>query len=400
MDAGVRVKIGKVLATSVAVAASLSVLAPGVALANGVGDLYVASPSGVLEVHVASSSIISTIPLSPSPQSLAFSPDGLTLYASNAGTNVTPIDIVTLNVQTSISMPGPVSSLAFPAGQVLVAAMPQRQTLAFATVHGASVTESAQLPGPGNILAGDRREARVAVAEAGADWLEVVDPGTDTMRKATVPGGVVALAIDRDQGAVLVATQNPNSVLRVDLTSLATTWTVDLPATPVAVAALASTIVAGGGTSLWAIDGQTATPFATTAQPIEALTPSDEGSVIHVAEASNVEVFDEAGKLQRTIALSGDQAPVAMAAVPRGSSLYLGHGAGASPSASPGQAATVTTPAPLLTPKPPVTSTVVDTATQIASSPSFQSAAIVALAILLLCWLFISWYDRRAVHSR
>jgi DNA-binding beta-propeller fold protein YncE len=395
------VKIGKVLTTSVAVAASLTVLTPGAAVANGVGDLYVASPSGVLEVHVASSSIVSTIPLSPSPQSLAFSPDGLTLYASNAGTNVTPIDIMTLNVQTSISLPGPVSSLAFPSGQVLVAAMPLRRSLAFVTVHGAAVTESAELPGPGNILAGDRREARVAVAEAGANWLEVVDPGTETMRKTTVPGGIVALAIDRGQGAVVVATQNPNAVLLVDLTSLATTWSVDLPATPTAVAAMASTIVAGGGTSLWKVDGQTATTLATTSRLVETLTVSDEGAVLHVAEASDVEVFDAAGTLQRTISLRGDQSPVAMAAVPRGSSLYLGNGAGASPSASPGQAAVTTpNPSPLATTKPPVTSTVVDTAAEIAGSAPFRSAAAIALAILFFCWLFIRWYDRRALRSR
>jgi DNA-binding beta-propeller fold protein YncE len=398
-DAGRRVKIGKVLAVSAALATALAVLTPGAALANGVGDLYVASPSGVLEVHVASSSVISTIPLSPSPQSVVFSPDGRTLYASNAGTTVTPIDILTLNVQTSIGLPGPVSSLAFPAGQVLVAAMPQRRSLGFVTVHGGVVTESAQLPGPGNILAGDRREARVAVAEAGSNWLEVVDPGTETMRKATVPGEIVAMAIDRDAGSVLVATRNPNALLLVNLTSLATTWTVSLPVTPVAVAAMASTAVVGSGTTLWKVDGQTATAFAATTRTVEALAASDEGSVIHVAEPSGIEVFDSAGSLKRTLDLSGEQAPVAMAGVPRGSSLYLGQGAGASPSASPGEAAVVT-PAPLVTPKPPTTSTVVDTARQIAGSAPFQSAAAIALAILFLCWLFIRWYDRRAIRSR
>lgn len=390
-------KIDRLLGTSVALAAAVAVATPGTVLANGVGDLYVTSPAGVLEIHVASSGVISTIPLAPSPRSLAFSPDGLTLFASNAGTDVTPIDIKTLDVQASISLPGSVSSLAFPAGQVLVAAMPQRRSLGFVTVHGGAVTESAQLPGPGNILAGDRREARVAVAEAGSNWLEVVDPGTDTMRKATVPGEVVALAIDRDKGAVLVATRNPDAVLLVNLTSLATTWTVTLPATPVAVAVTASSAIAGGGSVLWKVDGKAATQLATTKQPVGALVASDEGSVIHVAEASGIEVFDTAGKLQRTIDLSGEQAPVAMAAVPRGSSLYLGNGVTAS--ATPGAAA-VATLRVLGTPKPPTTSTVVDAATQIAGSTPFQSAAVVSLAILFLCWLFIRWFDRRAAKLR
>jgi hypothetical protein len=394
-DAGTRVKIRKVLASSFALAGLLAIAAPGAVLANGVGDLYVASPAGVLEVHVATSTVVSTIPVAPSPESVAFSPDGRTLYASTAGTNVTPIDIATLDVQTSLIMPGPVSSLAFPAGQVLVAAMPQRRTLAFVTVHGGTIVESAQLPGPGNILAGDRREARAAVAQAGADWLEVVDPGTSTMRKATVPGEIVALAIDRDSGAVLVATRNPNAVLLVDLTSLATDWTVTLPDTPVAVAAMASTVVVGGGTTMWKLDGKTAAPFATARKAILAMTPSDEGSVLHVAESTGIEVFDSAGTLQRTLELNNDRAPVAMAAVPRGSSLFLGQGAGPSPSAR-----TTTPPAAVLaTSKPPTTSTLVDTAGQLASSPPFQSAVAIACGILFLCWLVVRWYDRRAVRT-
>jgi len=398
-DAGNRVKIGKVLASSTALAALLAILlAPSAALANGVGDLYVASPGGVLEVHVATSTVVSTIPVAPSPQSVVFSPDGRTLYASSSGANVTPIDIETLDVQTSLTAPGPISSLAFPAGQVLVATMPQRRTLAFFTVHGGTVAESAQLPGPGNILAGDRREARVAVAEAGSDWLEVVDPGTETMRKATLPGEIVAMAIDRDRGGVLVATRNPDAVLLVDLTSLATTWTVTLPGQPDAVAAMASTVVVGGGTTIWKVDGKTASAFATARKQVLVLTPSDEGSVIHVAESTGIEVFDSSGILQRTLELSDERSPVAMAAVPRGSSLYLGLGAHASPSAS--SKATIPPSSILGTPEPPTTSTIVDTAGQIASSAPFQSAATVALGILFVCWLFIRWYDRRTVRAR
>ena len=398
--AGSWVKIGRALASGLALAATLAVVAPNAALANGVGDLYVASPSGVLEIHVASSSIVSTIPVAPSPQSVVFSPDGRTLYSSTAGPGITPIDIVTLQVRTSIAAPGPVASLAFPAGAVLVAAMPLRRTLAFVDVSGGEVTESAQLPGPGNILAGDRREARVAVAQAGGDWLEVVDPGTSTMRKATLPGQVVAMAIDRDKGAVVVATQSPNALLLVDLTSLATTWTVSLSEAPVAVTAMADAIVVGEGTSLWKVDGKSATAFATTKKQIVALTASDEGSVIHVAEASNIEVFDAAGKLQRTVGLSGDQAPVAMAGVPRGSSLYLGQGAGSSPSSKASANSVLPTPTSLQTAKPPVTSTIVDDASNLASSTPFQSTLVIVLAILFLCWLFVRWYDRRAINRR
>ena len=390
-------KTGKLLLASGALASLLTLTLLGAVLANGVGDLYVASSAGVLEVHVKTSTVVSTIPMVPTPQSLAFSPDGHTLYVSGGGSSVAPIDIVTLDVQAAITMPGPVAALAFPAGQVLVAAMPTRRTLAFAVIHGGAVTESAQLPGAGNLLAGDRRDARAAVAEAGKSWLDVVDPATSTLKKTTVAGSIVALSIDRDHGGVLVATQNPSTLIRVDLTSLVATWTVNLPAAPVAVASLASTVVVGGGTSLWKVDGKTATAFATTRQSVLSLAASDEGSILHVAEATAIEVFDSTGGLQRTLELTSDRAPVFMAAVPTGSSLFLGQGAlGASPSGAAG----ATMPGVIATPQPPTTSTVVDTARSIVGYPPVQGALVVAAAILFACWLFIRWYDRRAARSR
>ena len=392
-------KIAKVLLASSALASMLTLTLSGAVLANGVGDLYVASPAGVLEVHVKTSTVVSTIPMTPAPQALAFSPDGHTLYASGGGSSVAPIDIATLDVQATIAMPGAFTALAFPAGQVLVGAMPMRKTLAFAVVHGGAVTESAQLPGPGNLLAGDRRDARVAVAEAGKSWLEIVDPATSTLKKTTVAGGIVALAIDRDRGGVLVATQNPDALLRIDLTSLVATWTVKLPGPPVAVAPLASAVVVGGGKTLWKVDGKTAATFAATRQTALVLTASDEGSILHVGEATGIEVFDAKGSLQRTLELKDDRAPAAMVAVPSGSSLFLGQGAAdATATAGSVAAAAAATPAALGTPEPPTTSTVVDTARDLASYPPIQGAAAVAVAILFACWLFIRWYDRRAAR--
>lgn len=385
-------KIGKALGASGVLASLLALMLSGPVLANGVGDLYVASSAGVIEVHVKTSTVVSTIPVVPAPQSLAFSPDGRTLYASGSNAQVVPIDIATLDVQASITMPGPVSALVFPSGEVLVATMPTRRTLAFAVIHGGAVTESSQLPGPGNLLAGDRRDPRVAVAEAGMSWLEVVDPATSTMKKTTVSGGIVALAIDRDRGGVLVVTQNPNAVIRVDLTSLANTWTVALSATPTAVASMQNTDIVASGTSLWKVDEKTATAFATTREPAILLTPSDEGSVIHVAESTGVEVFDSKGSLQRTLELKDDRAAVAMAAVPRGSSLFLGQGAAATPGTG------GTTAPSLATSKPPTTSTIVTTAANIVGYPPVQGAGLVALFILGACWFTIRWHDRRTAR--
>ncbi|HEX7490376.1 MAG TPA: hypothetical protein VF337_01590 [Candidatus Limnocylindrales bacterium] len=392
MDAGIPVKTGKLLVASGALASVLTLMLSGAVQANGVGDLYVASSAGVLEVEVATSEVKETISIVPSPTALAFSPDGTTLYSTGGSANVTPIDIATLDLQQAIVMPGPVVGLAMPAGQILVGAIPARRTLGFAVVHGGAVTESAQLPGAGNLIAADRRDARVAVAEAGKSWLEIVDPATSTLKKTTVEGGIVALAIDRDHGGVLVATQNPNSIVRVDLTSLVSTWTVGLSATPVALTATASAAIVSSGADLWKVDGKTAAKFATARQAVTALTASDEGAYVHAAEATGIEVFDSKGAVQRTIEMSATQTPLAMASVPRGSSLYLG--LGVTKSASPGPGGQM--PGALTTPVPPSTSTVTDTARDIIGYPPVQEGALVAVAILFACWVFIKWYDKRA----
>ncbi len=384
-----RVKIAKAIAASGALAPLLLGALAGPALANGVGDLYVASPAGVLEVRVSTSTVASTIDILPAPESLAFTPDGKTLYVGSGGAHITPIDIETLDVGEAITTPGPVTALAFPAGEILVGAMPLRRTLAFITVHGNSVVESTELPGPGNLIAADRRDPRVAVAEAGQAWLDVVDPSTSTARKTTVAGGIAALTIDRQSGGVLVATANPNALARVDLTTLAVTWTVALPSAPTAVAALASTAVVACGSELLTVSPTRATKWASARSPVVGLVASDEGSFLHVAESGAVEVFDSMGKLQRTLELGAARDPVAMAAVPAGSSLYLGNGQPSSPAPAAG------TPGALVTQKPPPTGTFVDTARDVAGYPPFQGAAVVALVILVGYWLIARWYDRR-----
>jgi hypothetical protein len=184
-------------------------------------------------------------------------------------------------------------------------------------------------------------------------------------------------------------------LVRVDLTSLVSTWTVKLSAAPVALASMASAAIVSSGSELWKVDGKTAAKFVTARQAVVALTASDEGAYVHAAEATGIEVFDAKGAMQRTIELSATRTPLAMASVPRGSSLYLGQGSTGSASPVPnGQM-----PGALTTPVPPSTSTVVDTARNIATYPPVQGAATVAVAVLFLCWLFIKWYDKRAASK-
>jgi hypothetical protein len=55
-------------------------------------------------------------------------------------------------------------------------------------------------------------------------------------------------------------------------------------------------------------------------------------------------------------------------------------------------------PGAMTTPVPPSTNTVADTVRDVAGYPPLQGAAVVAAGILLLCWLFIRWYDKRQVR--
>ena len=389
-------KIARAFAISGALAPLLLVTLAGPTMANGVGDLYVAGPAGVLEIRVSTSTVVSTIDLLPAPQSLAFTPDGKTLYVGSGGAHITPIDIETLAVGDSISVPGAVTAMAFPAGQILVAAMPVRRTLAFVTVHGNAVAESAELPGPANLLAGDRRDARVAVAEAGQGWLAVVDPATQMVRKATLAGEIRALSIDRLGGGVLVATANPDTLVRVDLTTLTVNWTVALPGAPTQVASLAGATVVAGETDLWQVAQARAAVWAKARNRVVAMAASDEGKFLHVAEAGAIEVFDPSGKLQRTLELGTSRDPVALAAVPAGSSLFMGSGGdkSAPPPAPTG------TPGALATQKAPPTGTVMDTAQDVMGYPPVQGALAIAVAILLGYWLIVRWYDRRVGPAR
>lgn len=358
------------------------------ARANGIGDLYVATSGGVVEAHVATASIVNTIPISPEPTALAFAPDGRSLYVVSDGAHVIPIDIETLDPRDPIAMPGDVTALAFPSGQILVGAVPSHRTLVFVRPSGESVTETAELPGAGNLLAGDRHDPRVVVAEAGKSWLDVVDPSTATIRNVAIDGEIQAVAIERDRGGALVATAKPDQIVRVDLTTLAFSWKTALPGTPAYVVALSNGAVAGAGKSIWKVDSSSAATWATAKSEILGLAVSDEGKALHVAEDEQVEIFGTDATLLKTLPLAG-KAISAMAPVPAGSSLFTGkghNGTGASQkpggSARPGSSFV------------PPTSTLSDVE-RVMSEPRTQSAAVVGAIVLVLCWLAIRRHDRR-----
>ncbi|HEY5486578.1 MAG TPA: hypothetical protein VIK06_02925 [Candidatus Limnocylindrales bacterium] len=104
--------------------------------------------------------------------------------------------------------------------------------------------------------------------------------------------------------------------------------------------------------------------------------------------------FGAAGTLQRTLELSADRAPVAMAAVPAGSSLATGN------EPNVGATATGHLAAEISSSKPPSTSTLVDSVSAIASEKPVQGALAVAFAILLGYWLLVHGFDRRGRQTR
>ena len=130
------------------------------------------------------------------------------------------------------------------------------------------------------------------------------------MKKTTVDGNIVALAIDRDHGGMLVATHSPDALIASTSLRSCATWTVKLDGTPVAVAAAG--VDRGRRRRHQPLERRRQDCGQIRDDPPVgrwSLTASDEGAVLHVAEASGIEVFDATRHPQRTLELTGDRAP-------------------------------------------------------------------------------------------
>lgn len=381
------------VALSMAILASAA-LAPA-ALANGVGDLYAATPGGVLELQVDTQAVVSTVPVAPAPIALAFANDGRTLFTVSGGRHIASVDIATISPGTQRDVPENATGVAVPKGTSVVVAYPSGGMLG-AWDPGADVlSQSGKLPGAPDLLTADRRDPHVAAAQSGKSWIASWNPADNSLRTTTVPGRVVAIAMDRDRGGVFVATSGPNKVYRLKLPSLSVDWSTAIPAIPSALAVLSGGVVAGGGTALWAVTSKSASPWATTAGAIRQLVASDEGSVLYAAETVRVEAFASAGTLARTITLSGEHAPRAIAPVPHASSIANGGGTGRGTGRTGGTGNA--TNGGSGTPKPvPVTSTVAeDVGGFISRTPIVGSAAAVAGIVFGAVFATARWYVRR-----
>jgi DNA-binding beta-propeller fold protein YncE len=365
----------------------------GPALANGIGDLYVAASAGVDEVHVDTSKVVNTVDLSPAPIALAFTPDGRKLYSADDGRFVTRIDIETISVETRVAVPANVAALAHGKGDVLAIAYPSRATIGILQPSDDTLTETAALPGAVDLLAANRHEPLIVAAEHGATWLAIIDPATAAVRTTTLDAKIVALAVDPAGGFAYVATIGTDQVVKIKLADGSIVWRAALAGAPVAVTAGPdSAFVSVGPKILETADG-TASGWATATGDVGALATSDDGGVTYATVGDTIQAFGASGSLARTVQLPADAAPGALAPVPRPSSIAGGGsgsiGGNATASGVPGAAATTK-------PHAPSTDTISVALDRVTGLPWLPGALVSGAILLALGVAFGRWYVRRA----
>ena len=337
----IRTRLPLVLA-SAALAACLVLSGGSGVLANGVGDLYVADPTGVQELYLKASRVEQSVAETPGPTALAFTPDGKTLYTGDGTAKLTEIDIASISVVGSVTLPSPAVALAHPRGTALFIAYQGQKTLGTLLDGDSKAGSGALLPGTPDILAADRHEARLVAAERGKTWISIIEPLSAKVQPVGdgvkgIGGNVVAIAVARDEGYAYIATTSPNRVARIRLDTGAVTWSAPLDGAPTAIAALNSTAVVAIGSKVLAVSGGKVAAFTDAGAPVVGLAGSDEGRFAYIATADVVTAIalaNPAAKPLSKVTMTHGK-PTALAPVPRDSSLATSSsGSQASPGAS------------------------------------------------------------------
>ena len=351
---------------AVALAASL-VLAGGsgrVVLANGVGDLYVADPKGVLEVYLKTSTIESPITVPAAPTMLAFTAD------------VYQIAISSLGVTGPTHAATPIVALAHPIGSSLFVAYRGAKTLGVLVDGAATFIDGPTLPASPDILAADPRETRFAAAAKGDTWVAIVEPSSSKVTEVGGSGGiggkVVAMAVARAEGYVWVATSAPNRVALVSLSTGKVASSAPLDGAPTAITALGKFAVVAVGSSLVKVQAGAASAWAQASGPVLELASDLTASYAYVATADKVTALSVANPKASPAASVAvpNGAPAALAPVPnRGSSLgAAGGGDQGGTGASPGTGNGKSTAHPATKTHAPATDTVLGDGMRISSS--------------------------------
>jgi DNA-binding beta-propeller fold protein YncE len=323
-------------ACGAAALAALLVLSGGsgrIALANGVGDLYVADSNVVNEVYLKTSTIESPITVPAAPTMLAFTADGQTLYAADGTTDLYQIRISDLAVSGPTRAPKPITAMAHPFGASLFLALAGSSSLSVLQDGATAFIAGPTLPAAPDLLAADPRETRFAAAAKGAGWVAIVEPTSSKVIRvggaSGIGGKVVAIAIARAEGEVWVATSGPDRVALVSLASGKVVSSAPLDGAPVAITALDKFAVVAVGSSLYKIKSGAASAWATASGRVLALASDLSAQYVYVATATRVTAHAVAHP-QATPAASvamPNGAPTALAPVPnRGSSLAAAGG--------------------------------------------------------------------------
>jgi sugar lactone lactonase YvrE len=348
-----RSRAATVLTLAVWVVVLAGGLPPSIVLANGIGDLYAGVPSGVLELHVASSKVVEEVEFGPAATSLAFSNDGRTLWLARGQKSLTRIDIETISLGASLALPGPASAAAVPQGSAIVVAVGSSR-LAIVDPATGRVRASEALPAEPNLLAADRREPLAVAASRAAAWVAILDPSDGSVHTVSLKGTVAAIAVDRAGATAYAVTAAPNRLWRIQLATAKVTEQVELSASPTAVTSTTHGPVIASGRQLWLAASGGVRRLGTTEADILAIAASDDGRLIYVGHGGGVTTLNTDGVVLRTLALAAGRTPNTLAAIPAPPS--LGSGAGPGTSGPSGPSGSAGSPASF-GPVPPATST-------------------------------------------
>ena len=321
----------RVLAVTLAVA-GLVVPGASVALANGLGDLYVAAPGGVDEVFLAGDKIVNTVDITAGATKLAFTPDGASLFVVDGKGGLERIDIESISLAQTYALTKDAVAIAHPKGTSLFIAEANEAVLAVLPKDEAATTTGPTLSGTADLLAADRNENRLVAAQAGHSWLDIVEPASAHVTNVTLDGDIVAIAIARAEGYAYIAMESPNQVARVSLETGAVDWRADLPGAPSALTAVPEAAIVAVGDRLYRVKGDKAAAWSTGTTGIKGdvteLATSDEGAFVYVAAGDGIVAVSVAMPSDAPAAKVAHADVAWMAPIPKESSLARGNGDG------------------------------------------------------------------------
>jgi hypothetical protein len=313
------------LLVAILAVAVVAVPAARTALANGLGDLYVAVPEGVAEVRLVDERIEATVDAGAAT-GLAFTNDGAYLFVVDDAGALSRIDIETISLDKTYTLPAAALAVAHPEGDALLLALEGQRALGVLADGSDDPTTGPELRGMPDLIAADRLDHRAVAARYGEPWVDIVETPSGSVESATLDGEVVALAVADDTGYAYAATTGPNRLWRVALDTGSVDWGGKLDGKPSAVTAVDDAAIVAVGADLVRVTGEDVVPWSETDDDVTALATSDEGQFVYLATADAVLAIDKdhpTAEPRATVALDE---PTALAPVHKASTLVANGG--------------------------------------------------------------------------